>query len=204
MSTMTNDHATPEGPPGEQPPRSRRRTRRLAAAAVALAALLAAPQLATAAPKTPPDVPASIAVPDGHVLNGVGAAEGFQIYACQPQGSGYAWVLSQPMAVLLHGAHKPAALHFGGPTWMAMDDGSTVVATRVDSAPAPSGTAIPWLLLRATSTSGPAGGTFTSTAYIQRINTTGGLAPSTGCDAAHVGTTAPVHYTADYYFYRAA
>jgi hypothetical protein len=203
MSIMTNHDATTEGLPDEKPPRRRRRMSLLAAAAVALAALLGTAQLATAAPK-PPDVPTDIAVPAGHVLAGVGEAQGFQIYTCQAQSSGYGWVLLQPMAVLLDGGHKPMALHFGGPTWMAMDDGSTVVGARVNSAPAPSGTAIPWLLLSAASTSGPADGTFTSTTYIQRINTTGGLAPSTGCDAAHVGATAPVYYTADYYFYRAA
>ena len=38
---------------------------------------------------------------------------------------------------------------------------------------------------------------------VQRINTVGGLAPATGCDAAHAGATAPVFYTADYWFYRA-
>ena len=40
-------------------------------------------------------------------------------------------------------------------------------------------------------------------AYIQRLTTKGGLAPTTGCDAAHAGTTARIDYTATYYFYRA-
>ena len=106
------------------------------------------------------------------------------------------------MAVLVEEGHKPFALHYGGPTWMAMD-GSSVVAARVDSAPATSGTAIPWLLLKATANGGPAGGTFTSTTFIQRVNTAGGQAPTTGCDAAHAGASAPVSDTADYYFYRA-
>jgi hypothetical protein len=107
------------------------------------------------------------------------------------------------MAILLKEGHKPFALHYGGPSWTAMD-GSTVTATRVAGEPAPSGTAIPWLKLAATPTTGPADGTFSSTTFIQRLNTTGGLAPTTGCDAAHVGASAPVFYTADYYFYRAA
>ncbi len=58
--------------------------------------------------------------------------------------------------------------------------------------------------LAATPTTGPADGTLTSTTFIQRLNTTGGLAPAGGCDATLVGATAPVAYTADYYFYRAA
>jgi hypothetical protein len=186
----------------KEQPRWRRPMGLVAAAVVALAALLAAPQLATAAPE-PPEVPANLAVPEGNVLDGMHRAQGFQIYTCQPQGTGYAWTLLQPMAVLLEGGHKPFALHFGGPSWMAMEDGSTVVGTRVDSAPAPIQGRIPWLLLKATSTSGPADGVFTSTTFIQRINTAGGVAPITGCDAAHVGTTTPVYYTADYVFYRA-
>ena len=182
-------------------PRTRRGAGLLAAAAVAVGTLLAGPQLATAAP-SPPTVPGDIAVPAGNVLSTMGSAQGFQIYTCQAQGTGFAWVLQQPMAVLTQGGHKPFALHYGGPTWMALD-GSAVTATRAGTAPAPSGDAIPWLLLKATPTNPQAGGTFSSTTFIQRVDTTGGVAPSTGCDADHVGTTAPVFYTADYYFYRA-
>ena len=50
----------------------------------------------------------------------------------------------------------------------------------------------------------PGGIRLTVTTYIQRVNTTGGLAPTSGCDASTVGTVAKVPYTADYYFYKAA
>ena len=181
----------------------RRRMRLLAASVLVVAAVGASPPLTAAArPSSPPDVPTEISVPAGHVLTNLGRARGFQIYTCRSTENGFAWVLLQPMAVLLEEGHKPFALHYGGPSWTAMD-GSTVVAARVAGAPAPSGTTIPWLLLGATSTTGPVGGTFTSTTYIRRVNTEGGLAPTGGCDAAHVGASAPVYYTADYYFYRA-
>ena len=40
-------------------------------------------------------------------------------------------------------------------------------------------------------------------AAIQRINTAGGLAPTTGCSASiDVGKKALIPYTADYYFYK--
>jgi hypothetical protein len=201
MNTVTNDDAFAEAMPVEERRRTRRWMSLAAAGAVASAAMLAAPQLATAAPHAPPDVPSTLLPPAGNVLSDVGRARGFQIYTCQSQGAGYAWVLLQPMAVLLQEGHKPFALHYGGPSWTAMD-GSTVVATRAAD-PVPASNTIPWLLLRATSNTGPAGGTFTSTTYIQRLNTTGGVAPPTGCDAGHVGAQAPVAYTADYYFYRA-
>ena len=59
--------------------------------------------------------------------------------------------------------------------------------------------AIPWLLLRASSTTGT--GVFTNVTYVQRLNTTGGVAPATGCGASTSGTDTSVAYTADYYFY---
>jgi len=52
---------------------------------------------------------------------------------------------------------------------------------------------------------GPTGGdTLTKTTFIQRLNTAGGVAPSTGCrSSSDVGTLAFVPYTADYFFYKA-
>jgi hypothetical protein len=48
------------------------------------------------------------------------------------------------------------------------------------------------------STEGP--GIFANTTYIQRVNTSGGKAPSEA--GVFVGQVARVPYTADYYFYR--
>ena len=50
---------------------------------------------------------------------------------------------------------------------------------------------------------GPGGGDMlVRTTFIQRVNTYGGLAPSTGCSApADVGKKAFIPYTADYVFY---
>ena len=175
-----------------------RRTGLAAAAALAMGVLVAGTQLANAAPPPPP-VPQEIAVPAGNTLAGKAAAQGFQIYTCQAGG----WVLQQPMAVLLGTDRKPFALHYGGPTWMAMD-GSAVVGARAGIAPAPTPGAIPLLLLSTTPANGSTVGALTGITFIQRLNTTGGVAPATGCDADHLGATAPVPYTADYYFFRAA
>jgi hypothetical protein len=77
------------------------------------------------------------------------------------------------------------------------------VAARVDGATVDP-TAVPWLLLRkTTSSAGNHGHKLEPTTYIQRVATTGGLAPTTGCDPATVGTQAEVPYTADYYFWKA-
>jgi hypothetical protein len=64
--------------------------------------------------------------------------------------------------------------------------------------------AIAWLRIKVVGAQeGPAGGdTLTETTFIQRVNTSGGLAPSVGCNsAADVGKQAFVPYTADYFFF---
>jgi Protein of unknown function (DUF3455) len=52
---------------------------------------------------------------------------------------------------------------------------------------------------------GPTGGDkLSETTFIQRLNTSGGVAPSTGCtQSTDVGQMALVPYTADYFFYKA-
>lgn len=172
----------------------------LAAAAVAMA--MTASGVGPAEAISSPAVPPTLTVPTGNVAYLVGHARGYQVYQCQGQVGSFGWVLLYPFAGLVDDSGNSLAVHYAGPSWTAAD-ASTVVGTRVASAPAPSGTSIPWLLLQATSRSGPPGGTFTAATYIQRINTTGGLAPATGCDQAHAGATTAVSYTADYYFYRA-
>ena len=94
------------------------------------------------------------------------------------------------------------------PTWQHSDDTSSVWgrlkpstnAVTVDPG------AIPWLLLEVTAAqTGPSSGDFmTEAVFIHRVNTTGGVMPSTGCsEAADIGTVRFVPYTADYFFYRA-
>src|SRR5438132_12600892 len=64
--------------------------------------------------------------------------------------------------------------------------------------------AVAWLKLTvAGAEEGPTGGdTLTRTTFIQRLNTSGGLAPSAGCSSVtNVGNQAFVPYTADYFFY---
>jgi hypothetical protein len=65
--------------------------------------------------------------------------------------------------------------------------------------------AIAWLKLEvAGAQAGPTGGESISKAtFIQRLNTEGGLAPSTGCARpTDIGNKAFMPYKADYFFYR--
>jgi len=67
--------------------------------------------------------------------------------------------------------------------------------------------AIAWVKLTVTGTAiGRTGGkSLTKATFVQRLNTRGGLAPSTGCaSASSVGNQAFVPYTADYFFYEKA
>ena len=170
---------------------------------VALALLALMPGLAHAAKPSPPSVPSTIQVPAGNVPFLLGHATGTQNYTCQQTPTGITWTLVAPSATLVDDEGKQLMTHFGGPTWQAKD-GSKVVGARVDGVPGSPG-AIAWLLLSATSTPGPDGGDrLVGTTFIQRVNTTGGLAPTGGCDASSVGAARNVPYTSDYYFYRAA
>ena len=149
-----------------------------------------------------PDVPRTIAVPEGNKVVLVAEAVGVQIYACNAVGGGYRWDFVAPRANLYSEQGKLLTTHFGGPSWQARD-GSLVVGSVVDRAPA-EGT-IPWLLLKAASTSaGADGDRLAGTTFIQRVATTGGVEPDAAeCDAGSAGTTSEVPYTADYYFWKA-
>ena len=188
------------------------------ATALAVAFTAALPRPAHADPVTPPPVPAGLEVEAGNRAFLVGHAVGTQDYVCLPSGSAFAWTLFTPQATLFSGHDRQLISHFfspnpseGGtirPAWQHSRDTSTVWA-RLYAPPssdpafvAPG--AIPWLLLEvAGAQDGPnGGGALSATSFIQRLNTSGGVAPSTGCLAStDVGRTAFVPYTADYFFY---
>jgi hypothetical protein len=160
-----------------------------------LAALIATGALASSAQAS---VPKDIKVPEGNKAFLDAHAVGVQIYGCGATATGgYAWSLTAPRANLYkHG--RRIATHFAGPTWQAKN-GSKVVGARVNGVNVDP-TAIDWLLLKATATTP---GRFGATTYIQRIRTTGGLAPAAGdCTAGTVGAVREVPYTADYVFFK--
>jgi len=158
---------------------------------------------ATTNKPTAPMVPASLQVPAGEVLFLQGHGVGSQIYECQASHDDpthFDWVFKAPEAQLFDRAGKPIITHSAGPSWQATD-GSIVVGDVVAKDNGPDPMAIPWLLLRAKSTSG--NGPLSHTLSIQRLNTVGGKAPPGGCGASLVGSELRVHYAADYLFYSA-
>lgn len=93
-------------------------------------------------------------------------------------------------------------------TWQHSQDTSRVWAKIIGSVTV-TPNAIAWLLLQVKDVgalAGPTGGRkLTGTTFIQRVNTSGGLAPATGCNSsADLGNKAFVPYTADYVFYKKA
>jgi hypothetical protein len=146
----------------------------------------------------PSSVPAALRPAADQKLTFSFTGEGVQIYVCTATATGYAWSFKAPSAVLLSEGGGVEGWHYAGPTWEA-EDGSTIVGKKVAAA-SPDPAAIPWLLLTAAAHGGP-DGRFTRVTTVQRLNTSGGLAPATGCDATHVGDEADVPYTAGYFLY---
>jgi len=171
----------------------------------------------------PPVVPANLEVPAGYSLFFKARATGTQNYVCLPAASGASWKFLAPQATLFETfrgeARQQLTTHFLSanpaesglprPTWQHSLDSSRVwgraIASSTDVNFVEPG-AIPWLLLEVVGVAaGPVGGVFLmQTAFLQRLNTSGGVAPMTGCSqSTDVGALALVPYSADYFFYRA-
>lgn len=146
-----------------------------------------------------PELPegcSSIAVEEGNKLAFHVYAKGVQIY----RWNGMAWSFVAPEATLYAelGYFGEVGIHGMGPHWTSKS-GSRVEAARVmGTGCRPDPTAIEWILLKQTKTEGA--GIFGNVTFIQRTNTTGGLAPT---DPGSLNELRQVPYTAEYWFYRA-
>ncbi|MEV4346933.1 DUF3455 domain-containing protein [Actinoplanes sp. NPDC049596] len=120
-------------------------------------------------------------------------ASGVQTYTCA--NGTFVDTASVPEALLV--GPKGPLHHFAGPSWMSNVDGSTVTAA-VQAKQARPGT-IPQLLLKATGHTGSKKGIMAKVTYIQRLNTSGGLAPTRPCVD---GERESVGYQATYVMYQ--
>jgi hypothetical protein len=125
-------------------------------------------------------------------------AKGDQVYTCKSTSGQFTWILKAPDAQLFDKDGKPFGKHFAGPSWEA-NDGSRVTGKAVANAPSPDANSIPWLLINVVSHEGAC--LLSRATTIQRLNTSGGKAPSSGCDASHADQELRVPYSADYLFY---
>jgi Protein of unknown function (DUF3455) len=145
-------------------------------------------------------IPDILKVPEGHVLILRAYGTGVQKYTCPVSATSKA----VPHAILLAGRGGDlVAIHFGGPTWQALD-GSSVVGDGPNAKhyPAPDPADIDWLLIPTKSTTG--NGQFSKVSFIQRLCTDGGQPPAQGCDKANNQTEVLVGYSAEYLFYAPA
>jgi hypothetical protein len=153
----------------------------------------------------PPEAGTLSVLLHGQVRAADAGGGGTQNYICGStvDGGAYSWVLTGPSAklddcngtfLIEHTASDAGATR---PQWASQIDDSVVVGKKIDALNVTS-TAVPWLLLQEVSASGT--GLLDKVKYIQRVNTSAGVATGT-CDAAHAGDTVSVPYTADYYFY---
>jgi hypothetical protein len=185
-----------------------------------IAAVLAviAPFAALATHIDPPQAPDTLAVPAGSKAFLIGHAVGTQNYICLPDGAAAKWVLFGPQATVFDDAGKQIMTHFLSPnpaesgtpraTWQHSHRPSAVWAMKIaesDDARYVEPGAIKWFLLKVM---GAEAGTrdhdrLTQTTVVQRVNTSGGVAPASECaGSGDVGKTKFVPYTADYVFYK--
>ena len=178
----------------------------LAALAAGAAACEDSPQEPSAARPLTPAIPVAdsrgvdlgecdeISVPEGSKLVYHAYAKGVQIY----QYDNGTWVPKGPSATLYSDAAgtNTMGIHYGGPTWES--NGGSFVVGRLNKPCEVGPTDIPWLLLDGIRSEGS--GIFNRVAFIQRVNTVGGKAPSV---PGSQGEVRNVPYTAAYFFYRA-
>jgi hypothetical protein len=148
-----------------------------------------------------PGVPAAVIAPEGHKPAMTWTGTGELTYECRAKAddaAAFEWAFVGPDAKLTD-AHSraPMGRYYAGPTWEATG-GAKVTGKQVAVAPAAAGN-IPFQLVKAEGGSGELAGI----TYVQRVNTKGGVAPSSGCGASTKGTRQTVPYSADYVFYKA-
>jgi hypothetical protein len=140
-------------------------------------------------PKPGPVVPAELAPPAGlHRLGTFTVVKGTQTYTCAAGSFAGASVPEASLAGPLGRIH-----HFGGPSWQSVTDKSLVTATPTVKVPVTG--SIPQLLLTVATHTGTTRGLLSKVQAIQRLNTSGGAAPTTACTD---GETVAVPYKANY------
>lgn len=158
--------------------------------------------LGCASPPPAPAVPASL-VPTGEREVDRVATRGVRSYECrakQGDAASVSWAYIGAESDLLDAQGKTIGRHtFPPPVW-ELSDGSRIAGGEVRArADAPVPNAEPWILVTVRSTGGQ--GRLSRVTSLQRVNTTGGVAPATKCDVGSVGSKQRVPFTADFVFF---
>ena len=173
----------------------------LLSSVVAAATLLAAPLAQAAFDQT--SLPEAVKVPAGHKVTMETVGVGEITYECRAKKDAadqFEWVFVGPDAKLLDRGGKQVGKYYGPPATWASNDGSKLTATQLAVAPGGMGN-IPLQLVKANPAMGM--GAMQGVAYIQRVDTKGGVAPAMACAAGNAGQKQTVKYQADYIFWAA-
>jgi hypothetical protein len=145
-------------------------------------------------------LPDAVRVPAGSKQTMWTVGRGELTYECREKkdmAGQFEWAFVGPVATLYGPGDKVVGKYYAGPTWES-NDGSKVTGKQVAVAPGGAGN-IPLQLVKADPAVGS--GAMQGVAYIQRLKTQGGVAPSAACTAAAKGQRQQVAYAADYVFY---
>ncbi len=146
-------------------------------------------------------LPESVRAPSGARQTMWTLGRGELTYECREKkdmAGQFEWAFVGPVATLYGADQKAVGKYYAGPTWESMD-GSKVTGKQVAVAPGGAGN-IPLQLVKADPAIGM--GAMQGVAYIQRLNTQGGVAPSgVPCNATAKGQRQQAAYAADYVFY---
>jgi hypothetical protein len=163
-----------------------------------LAVMLASLGLcASARAQSAQNIPKELQPPANEQLVTQVHAKGDQVYTCKDGATAFVWTLRMPDAQLFDKDGKVWGKHGAGPSWEASDGSSVKGKAAANASPDPD--SIPWLLVNVVEHGGQ--GVLSKVTTIQRINTKGGKAPASGCDAGHAGQDLRVPYQADYLFF---
>ena len=163
---------------------------------IALVTFAFQPAFASDGPELPEQC-SVIAVEPGHKLAFHVYAKGVQIY----KWNGVSWDFDAPLAALFaeENFFGEVGTHSRGPKWESKSGSRVNAAVVPGRSCQPDLTAVTWLQLKMTETSGS--GIFKDITFIQRTNTAGGLRPTT--PGTMLNEIKEVPYTAEYYFYKA-
>lgn len=148
-------------------------------------------------------LPDTVKVPSGHRVAMEVVGTGDITYECRAKkdmADQFEWAFAGPDALLKDRRGQQVGKYFGPPATWENRDGSKVTGAQLAVAPAGTGD-IPSQLVKANPAMGE--GAMQGVTYIQRVNTRGGVAPSSPCAASNVGQKQSVRYQADYIFWRA-
>ena len=173
-------------------------------AVVALAACAANPMMAMSQVDNAA-LPEAVRAPAGTMQTMFTIGTGELTYECREKkdmAGMFEWGVVGPVATLKTKAGEVVGKYYAGPTWESVD-GSKVTGKQLGVAPNGPGN-IPMQLVKADPAvpSSNGMGAMQGVSHIQRLQTVGGVAPTTACAMGNKGERKAVAYQADYVFYR--